>query len=75
MSAPTESDAGRTGDRRERGLDVYAEIFAVPRQDVLAAFDTRVGLPFAEEQLQAAGGAAWAPPCAARSRRRVVRRG
>ncbi|WP_171064105.1 carboxymuconolactone decarboxylase family protein [Actinomadura soli] len=49
-------------DRRERGIAVYAEIFDVPERDVLAVFSARVGLPFAEEQLQAAGGAAWAHP-------------
>ncbi|MFI0411644.1 carboxymuconolactone decarboxylase family protein [Actinomadura sp. 3N508] len=48
--------------RRERGISVYAEILNVPEPDVLAAFSARVGLPFAEEQLQAAGGAAWAHP-------------
>lgn len=48
--------------RRERGISVYAEIFDVPERDVLAAFSARVGLPFAEEQLRAAGGAAWAHP-------------
>ncbi|MFF6995778.1 carboxymuconolactone decarboxylase family protein [Streptomyces sp. NPDC008313] len=48
--------------RRERGISVYAKIFDVPEQDVPAAFATRVGLPFAEEQLHAAGGAAWTHP-------------
>ncbi|WP_165968846.1 carboxymuconolactone decarboxylase family protein [Actinomadura sp. KC06] len=49
-------------DRRERGISVYAEILDVPESEVLATFSARVGLPFAEEQLQAAGGASWAHP-------------
>lgn len=48
--------------RRERGIGAYAEIFDVPEADVPAAFSARVGLPFAEEQLQAAGGLAWSHP-------------
>ncbi|WP_113702013.1 carboxymuconolactone decarboxylase family protein [Nonomuraea lactucae] len=63
-STPSPSATGpeTAGGRRERGIAVYARIFDVPEQDVLAAFSARVGLPFAEEQLHAAGGAAWAHP-------------
>jgi 4-carboxymuconolactone decarboxylase len=49
-------------DRHARGIAAYARIFAVPEDQVAAAFAARVGPVFAEEQLQAAGGAAWADP-------------
>ena len=49
-------------DRHARGVAAYARIFGVPEDRVVAAFAARVGPVFAEEQLQAAGGAAWADP-------------
>jgi 4-carboxymuconolactone decarboxylase len=49
-------------DRHARGVAAYARIFGVPEDRVTAAFAARVGPVFAEEQLQAAGGAAWADP-------------
>jgi len=48
--------------RRARGVAAYARIFGVPEDQLAAAFASRVGPVFAEEQLQAAGGAAWADP-------------
>ena len=48
--------------RRDRGIAAYAEIFAVPAQQVVAALTGRVGPVFTEEALQSAGGAAWAHP-------------
>lgn len=49
-------------DRHARGVAAYARIFGVPEDQVVPAFAARVGPVFAEEQLQAAGGAAWADP-------------
>lgn len=51
-----------TSSRRDRGVAVYAQIFAVPDDKVPATFAARVGPDFAEEALQAAGGAAWSHP-------------
>jgi 4-carboxymuconolactone decarboxylase len=48
--------------RHMRGVAAYARIFGVPEDQLVAAFASRVGPVFAEEQLQAAGGAAWADP-------------
>jgi hypothetical protein len=48
--------------RHARGIAAYARIFGVPESQVDAAFAPRVGPVFAEEQLQAAGGAAWTDP-------------
>jgi len=48
--------------RRDRGIAAYAKIFALPGQDVPAAFAELVGPVFAEEALQAAGGAGWWHP-------------
>jgi len=48
--------------RRARGIAAYARIFGVPEDQLAAAFASRVGPVFAEEQLQAGGGAAWADP-------------
>jgi hypothetical protein len=48
--------------RYARGVAAYARIFGVPEDRLAAAFASRVGPVFAEEQLQAAGGAAWADP-------------
>jgi len=48
--------------RHARGAAAYARIFGMPEDQVAAAFAARVGPVFAEEQLQAAGGAAWADP-------------
>ncbi len=48
--------------RREQGIAAYAKIFAVPELDVPAAMAARVGPVFAEEALQAAGGAGWSSP-------------
>lgn len=47
--------------RRDHGLAAYAKIFAVPEEQVPAEFTDRVGPVFAEEALQAAGGA-WTSP-------------
>ncbi|MGI5447610.1 carboxymuconolactone decarboxylase family protein [Streptomyces sp. CA-243310] len=56
------ADDQEARSRREHGISAYAKIFDVPEQEVPAAFAERVGLPFAEEALQAAGGAAWSHP-------------
>jgi len=59
------SDPAGTEDfhgRRDRGIAAYAQIFAVPAQQVVAALTGRVGPVFTEEALQGAGGAAWAHP-------------
>lgn len=45
--------------RRERGIEAYARIFAVPEEEVPAAMSARVGPAFAEEAFYAAGGSAW----------------
>jgi 4-carboxymuconolactone decarboxylase len=55
-------DGATSADRHARGVAAYARIFAVPADQVAAAFAAQVGPVFAEEQLQAAGGAAWADP-------------
>jgi len=52
-------DLRNATSRRERGAAAYAEIFAVLEEEVAAALAARVGSVFAEEALQAAGGAAW----------------
>jgi 4-carboxymuconolactone decarboxylase len=68
MTGPTPaggSDPAGTEDfhgRRDRGIAAYAQIFAVPAQQVVAALTGRVGPVFTEEALQGAGGAAWAHP-------------
>lgn len=62
MPVSTAEDAPATGNRRQRGMAVYAKIFAVREQEVPAALAERVGPVFAEEALQAAGGAAWCHP-------------
>ncbi|AVZ76940.1 hypothetical protein SLUN_36935 [Streptomyces lunaelactis] len=51
-----------TVSRRDRGIAAYARIFALPEQEVPAAFAELVGPEFAEEALQAAGGAGWWHP-------------
>ncbi len=56
------SDSRECRSRRERGISAYAATFAVSEQEVPAAFAARVGPAFAEEALQAAGGAAWSHP-------------
>lgn len=48
--------------RQERGIEAYARIFDVPREDVPAAMAGRVGQVFAEEAFLAAGGPAWFHP-------------
>ena len=55
-------DAPESRSRRAGGISAYAKIFAVSEHEVPAAFAARVGSPFAEEALQAAGGAAWSHP-------------
>jgi 4-carboxymuconolactone decarboxylase len=55
-------DSQDSQSRRERGVSAYAKIFAVPEREVPATFAARVGPVFAEEALQAAGGAAWSHP-------------
>jgi len=59
MSDPPDT---RATSRRENGVSAYAKIFAVPEQEVPAALVARVGPVFAEEALQAAGGAGWSSP-------------
>ncbi|GAA5068908.1 4-carboxymuconolactone decarboxylase [Thermocatellispora tengchongensis] len=55
--------SGQEGNgRRERGIAAYSRIFGVPEQEVPVVFAARVGSGFAEEALQAAGGAAWSHP-------------
>lgn len=56
------ADTAGPRSRRENGVWAYAQIFAVPEQEVPAALAARVGPVFAEEALQAAGGAAWSSP-------------
>ncbi len=60
MSDPP--DLRETTSRRENGVSAYAQIFGMPEQDVPEAFAARVGPVFAEEALQAAGGAAGQVP-------------
>jgi 4-carboxymuconolactone decarboxylase len=48
--------------RYARGVAHYAHLFGVPDDQVAASFAARVGPVFAEEAIQAAGGAAWADP-------------
>jgi 4-carboxymuconolactone decarboxylase len=48
--------------RYARGVAHYARLFGVPDDQVAASFAARVGPVFAEEAIQAAGGAAWADP-------------
>lgn len=55
-------DAPISRSRRADGISAYAKIFALSEQQVPAAFAARVGSLFAEEALQAAGGAAWSHP-------------
>ena len=59
MSDPPDTQAT---SRRENGVSAYAKIFAVPEQEVQEALAARVGPVFAEEALQAAGGAGWSSP-------------
>ena len=46
-----------TSDRYERGLDAYASQFGIPREEVPAWFAEHFGERFAEEAINAAGGA------------------
>jgi len=55
---PDPPDPPESTSRRAQGVSAYAKIFAVPEQEVPAAMAARVGPVFAEEALQAAGGAA-----------------
>jgi 4-carboxymuconolactone decarboxylase len=48
--------------RYERGLDAYASQFGILREDVLPTFVERYGERFAEEAINAAGGA-WPDDC------------
>jgi len=59
---PDPPDPPESTSRRAQGVSAYATIFAVPEQEVPAALAARVGPVFAEEALQAAGGAAWSSP-------------
>lgn len=56
------SDDPEARTRRELGIAVFTRTLAVPEHEVLAALTDRVGPVFAEEALQAAGGAAWWHP-------------
>jgi 4-carboxymuconolactone decarboxylase len=49
-------------ERRERGLDAYASQLGIPRDEVQAWFAERFGERFAEEAINAAGGA-WPDDC------------
>lgn len=44
-------------ERYERGLDAYASQFGLPRDEVRPWFDEHFGARFAEEAVNAAGGA------------------
>jgi 4-carboxymuconolactone decarboxylase len=44
-------------ERYQRGLDAYASQLRIPREDVAATFAERFGERFAEEAINAAGGA------------------
>jgi 4-carboxymuconolactone decarboxylase len=44
-------------ERYERGLDAYASQLGIPREEVAASFSERFGERFAEEAINAAGGA------------------
>jgi 4-carboxymuconolactone decarboxylase len=48
---------GGVTDRYERGLDAYASQFGVPREQVREWFVERFGERFAEEAINAGGGA------------------
>lgn len=48
--------------RQARGIAAYARIFAIPEDQVAAAFAARTGPVFAQEALQVAGGASWGHP-------------
>lgn len=61
-TAMSDPPGTRARSRRENGVSAYAKIFAVPEQEVPAALVARVGPVFAEEALQAAGGAGWSSP-------------
>jgi len=61
-TANSDPPGTRARSRRENGVSAYAKIFAVPEQEVQKALTARVGPVFAEEALQAAGGAAWSSP-------------
>lgn len=62
MAAGTSGAPAPASHRRERGIAAYATMFGVTEQELPAAFAARVGPVFAEEALQAAGGAARAHP-------------
>src|SRR5438132_422886 len=49
-------------ERYERGLDAYASQFGIPREDVPAWFEERLGERFGTEAVNAAGGA-WIDDC------------
>ncbi len=61
-NAMSDPPGTRATSRRENGVSAYAKIFAVPEQEVQEALAARVGPVFAEEALQAAGGAGWSSP-------------
>lgn len=60
MSDPAQAEQEHS--RRQRGIAVFARIFGLPKRDLPDAFTGRVGPVFADEALQAAGGAAWHHP-------------
>ena len=49
-------------ERYERGLDVYASQFGIPREEVHAWFAERMGERFGDEAIRAAAGA-WVDDC------------
>ena len=61
-TAMSDPPGTRATSRRENGVSAYATIFALPEQEVQEALAARVGPVFAEEALQAAGGAGWSSP-------------
>ena len=50
------------GERYERGLDVYASQFGIPREEVATWFADRMGARFGTEAINAAAGA-WLDDC------------
>lgn len=59
-------------DRYERGLDAYASQLGLPREEVKPWFVERFGERFAEEAINAAGGAWGEGPLSLRDRSLVV---
>lgn len=58
-------------DRYELGLDAYASQFRLPREEVVPWFREHFGERFAEEAINAAGGA-WAEDCLSLHQRSLI---